>query len=161
VTVTIEGPLSVPASAAERVLRTLPRWFGIEESLLEYAQAATELPTFAAMGPDGVVGFLSLKQHFEQAWEVHCVAVEATHRGHGVGRALQTRAERWLVAQGAKLLQVKTLADSHSSTEYAQTREFYKRLGYVALEVFPGLWASHLPVLQLVKVLEASDRADR
>ena len=49
--------------------------------------------------------------------------------------------------------QVKTLAASHPSPEYAQTRAFYEALGYVPLEVFPTLWAAHLPVLQLVKAL--------
>jgi GNAT superfamily N-acetyltransferase len=149
----IEGPNPLPFEAAERILRTLPAWFGIEESLLEYAHTAMSLPTFVAVRPEGVVGFLSLQQHFAQAWEVHCVAVEAAHRSSGIGKALHAQAERWLASNGARVLQVKTLAASHPSQEYAQTRQFYGRMGYVPLEVFPELWAPHLPVLQLVKFL--------
>lgn len=51
------------------------------------------------------------------------------------------------------MLQVKTLAASHPSHEYALTRLFYERIGYVSLEVFPELWAPHLPVLQMVKFI--------
>ena len=70
-----------------------------------------------------------------------------------VWAALHTCIEQWLLARAARLLQVKTLADSHPSAEYAETRRFYASVGYVALEVFPTLWGPRLPVLQLVKAL--------
>ena len=148
-----EGPLTGVDSACERVLRSLPRWFGIEESLVEYARNTAHLPTFVAKDGDAIVGFLSLQQHFPQAWEVNCVAVHLAYRGQGLGRRLQTCAEEWLIGKGATILQVKTLADSHPSAAYAETRRFYQSLGYRPVEVFPTLWAAHLPVLQLVKVL--------
>jgi ribosomal protein S18 acetylase RimI-like enzyme len=89
-------------------------------------------------------------------WEVNCVAVDSEHRGQGRGARLHARAEEWLVDQGACTLQVKTLAESHPSTAYAETRKFYRALGFKPLEVFPTLWAPHLPVLQLVKVLPSA-----
>jgi GNAT superfamily N-acetyltransferase len=147
------GPSVHAEAQCEQVLRSLPLWFGIEEALLEYAQATTQLPTFAAVESEQVVGFVSLRQHFLKSWELHCIAVHADARCKGLGRAMHTHAEQWLAAQGAQLLQVKTLAASHPSPEYAQTRVFYERMGYVPLEVFPELWAPHLPVLQLVKRL--------
>jgi len=61
--------------------------------------------------------------------------------------------ERWLQERGVRFLQVKTLADSHPSKEYAETRAFYASLGYKPLEVFLTLWGPRLPVLQLVKYL--------
>ena len=152
----IDGPLTGIQSACERVLRTLPRWFGIEESLLEYAQNTGHLPTFVAKDKEAIVGFLSLQQHFAQSWEVNCVAVDLAYRGQGLGRRLQEAAEAWLVSSGATVVQVKTLAASHPSTAYAETRKFYEALGYVPLEVFPTLWEAHLPVLQLVKPLRSA-----
>ncbi|WP_409077220.1 GNAT family N-acetyltransferase [Rubrivivax gelatinosus] len=71
----------------------------------------------------------------------------------GVGRQLHRHAEHWLLAQGARHLQVKTVAAGHPSPEYAETRSFYKALGYEELEVFAGLWRPGLPVLQMIKVL--------
>lgn len=152
----IEGPLTGVESACERVLRTLPQWFGIEESLLEYARDTEQLPTFVAKHDGKIVGFLSLKNHFPGAWEVNCIAVDIEYRCQGLGRKLQTHAEEWLVGKDATLLQVKTLAESHPSAAYAETRKFYHSLGYLPLEVFPTLWADHLPVLLLVKVLPCS-----
>ena len=45
------------------VLRALPNWFGIEESLVHYGDEIEKLPTFLAHEAENVVGFVSLKQH--------------------------------------------------------------------------------------------------
>jgi GNAT superfamily N-acetyltransferase len=152
----IVGPVRECSAECERILRTLPLWFGQEESLLEYAQDAERYATFLVMQHGRAVGFVTLHEHFPQAWEVHCIAVQADHRGHGSGRGLQAGAEDWLVNKGVRLLQVKTLAASFPSEEYAQTREFYRAVGYLPLEVFPQLWQAGLPVLLLVKVLRST-----
>lgn len=150
----VRGPVTGVEADCERVLRTLPRWFGIEASLLEYARNTARLPTFVAEADGAVVGFLSLEQHAPRAWEVNCLGVDAAWRRQGIGRRLHDAAEAWLVGQRAQLLQVKTLSPSHPSPEYAETRQFYEAVGYLPLEEFPTLWAAHLPVLQLVKVLQ-------
>ena len=151
----IRGPLTGVVDECERVLRTLPLWFGHEESLMEYASNTARFQTFVAEENERVIAFLSLQCHFPASWEVNCVAVDAAHRNCGVGRSLQQRAEEWLNYQGARTLQVKTVAESHPSPEYAQTRKFYESVGYIPIEVFPTLWGIGLPVLQLVKVLNA------
>lgn len=152
----IDGPATGVAAECEAVLRTLPRWFGIESSLLSYVRDTEMLPTFAARAAGDLLGFLTLREHFPEAWEVHCIAVRASERGRGVGKALHLHVERWLAARGARVLQVKTMAAACPSPEYAQTRVFYSRIGYVALQEFPELWGPHLPVLQLVKWLPAA-----
>lgn len=151
----IIGPALDQRAACEQVLRSLPKWFGIEPALVMYADDTLRLPTFAAVEGARLIGFISLEQHFPQAWEVHCIAVHAEVRNQGQGRALMAHAEAWLVAQGATLLQVKTVAATSKSEAYALTRGFYARLGYQPLEVFPALWDAHNPALQLVKVLRA------
>ena len=152
----IDGPLTGIEDKCERVLRTLPDWFGIEESLLEYANATSHMPTFVIRQEEEIIGFLSLKEHFQKSWEVNCIAVDFGYRGQGLGRKLHQRAEFWLGSKGATTLQVKTLASSHPSKAYAQTRKFYCSLGYQPIEEFPNLWGAHLPVLQLVKVLASA-----
>ena len=57
------------------------------------------------------------------------------------------------ITQGARIPQVKTLAESHPSRHYAETRAFYESAGDLPMEVFPLLWQQGLPVLLLVKVL--------
>jgi GNAT superfamily N-acetyltransferase len=148
-----EGPHTGVAKDAERILRTLPMWFGIEEALQEYVQDTERLPTFVARDGQAIVGFLTVREHFPTAWEVHCLAVEAQTRNHGVGRSLHAHVESWLARKGVRYLQVKTISASSPSKEYAQTRAFYLAIGYQPLEEFPLLWAPRLPVLQLVKAL--------
>ena len=154
----VSGPVAFQAAHAERILRSLPRWFGIEEALGQYAADCDRFPTFIA-GEAEPVAFLTLREHFSESWEVHCIAVHASHRGSGIGRRLHHGVESWLQQQGARILQVKTLAATHPSPEYAQTRLFYEAMGYVQLEVFPNLWGPRLPVLQLVKSLSLRDDA--
>ena len=96
----------------------------------------------------GPVAGVSLRQHFPSSSEVDCIAVDAATRNQGVGRTLHARAEDWLVSQGARLLQVKTLAESHPSVGYAETRQFYAGIGYHPLEVFATLWAAELPLVK-------------
>ncbi len=153
------GLVSGASSDCERILRSLPRWFGIEESLLEYVRDSERFPTFLARVEGKPVAFVTVRQHFHHSWEVHCIVVEAAHRGSGIGRRLHEHVESWLQCQGAQVLQVKTLASSHPSPEYAETRGFYARLGYTPLEVHPALWGPKLPVLQLVKCLASVESA--
>jgi len=157
----LEGPVSGVSEQCENVLRTLPRWFGIESSLLQYVRDTATFPTFVAREPEQIIAFLTIREHFPEAWEVHCIAVHAAQRRHGVGRALHAHVERWLSDRGARVLQAKTIAETHPSPEYAETRRFYASVGYTALEMFPELWGPHLPVLQLVKVLPTTLAAVR
>ena len=118
-----------------------------------YADDTLRLPTFAALEGDEIAGFVSLMEHFPQAWEIHCMAVRAASRNAGIGRALVEHVEAWLTAKQVTLLQVKTVAATSPSPAYAQTREFYLRLGFQPVEVFPLLWSPRNPCLQLIKFL--------
>lgn len=149
----IIGPQVHRESECEAVLRTLPKWFGIEHALLMYARDSAVMPTFALTEAGGIVGFLTLREHFPSAWEIHCLAIRAEARGQGLGSRLLSHAEGWLGAHGVRFLQVKTVAATNPSRAYAQTREFYARRGFTPIEVFPTLWDSHNPALQCIKVL--------
>ncbi len=120
----ITGPVQHRQDELEAILRTLPEWFGIEESLMAYARDTLELPTFVVELGQHALGFISLREHFRVSWEVSCMAVAAEARGRGLGTALLEHAERWAISQGARYLQVKTLAASHPSPEYRETRAF-------------------------------------
>jgi GNAT superfamily N-acetyltransferase len=148
------GPTLDRSVDCERILRTLPQWFGIEAALRGYVDDASRLPTLLLESATRAVAFATIREHFPQSWEIHCIAVEASHRGQGLGRELHGHVEQWLREKDALMLQVKTLAPAHPSTEYACTREFYASVGYVPLEVFPTLWGERLPVLQLVKRID-------
>jgi len=149
----IVGPALEREQEIEDILRSLPRWFGIEKALLMYVADSTTRPTFAAEVNGRLAGFITLTRHFPQSWEVHCIAVAAQHRNAGIGSALLAHAEQFVRGQGAKVLQVKTVADTSPSPEYAETRKFYEARSFTALEIFPELWNARNPALQLVKLL--------
>ena len=151
----IIGPDLQRVPECEAILRTLPKWFGIEHALLMYARDSASMPTFGVLQDDRLLAFLTLHEHFPRAWEIHCVAVAADARGQGHGSHLLAHAEAWLANRGVSLLQVKTVAASSPSVEYAETRAFYERRGFQPLEVFPELWDARNPALLCVKVLRA------
>jgi hypothetical protein len=57
------------------------------------------------------------------------------------------------VNNGYSYLTVKTLDASAEYEPYEQTRAFYKKMGFVPLEVFKTLWNKENPCLFLVKKL--------
>ena len=152
----IIGPNLDRAADCEAVLRSLPMWFGIERALLMYVRDTAGMPTFAVSDGPTLVGFLTLREHFPEAWDIHCVAIRADARGQGHGSRLLSHAEEWLLKRGVRFLQVKTVAATSPSKEYAETREFYSRRGFTPIEVFPTLWDPHNPALQYIKALNAA-----
>jgi len=140
--------------AVERLLRSLPDWFGIEESLKEYVEDARSKPTYLAVDPPSneVLGALLVTQHNRESAEIHLLAVSPEHHRQGVGRALVAAFEGDMRTAGVKVLQVKTLGPSRPDEAYARTLRFYLALGYIPLEEIHGLWAEN-PCLILVKTL--------
>ena len=161
----IRGPLLGQGEAAERILRALPGWFGIEASVLDYVRAAEELETFVALvdrpacgrrdevRPDEVIGFVTLRETSTDAMELHVMGVLPTWHRRGIGRALVERAASHARAEGCSLLHVKTLAPDHPDPGYAATRAFYASVGFRPLEVLPQLWGPENPCLLLVRPL--------
>jgi GNAT superfamily N-acetyltransferase len=141
------------ASAAEAIMRALPGWFGFEEPLVAYAEAAKTLPTLVAREGARDVGFLTIKQHTPQSSEILAMGVLPELHRRGIGRALIEAAVDVLDASRTCLLQVKTLGPSHPSESYARTRLFYETLRFVGLEETTAIWGPDNPCLIMVKTL--------
>ncbi|CAE6915973.1 Acetyltransferase (GNAT) domain [Vibrio sp. B1ASS3] len=47
----------------ESVLRTLPKWFGREDSLIEYVSEIDSLDTYTAWDGNEIIGFFSVNYH--------------------------------------------------------------------------------------------------
>jgi GNAT superfamily N-acetyltransferase len=138
---------------AERLMRDLPEWFGIEESILEYVAAARRLPTLVARDGSGDgIGILLLERHFPEAAEIHLMAVAGSWHRRGVGRALVRLAESIVRGDGGAMLSVKTLGPSHPDVGYGLTRAFYQACGFLPIEELDDLWPGN-PCLILVKPL--------
>jgi N-acetylglutamate synthase-like GNAT family acetyltransferase len=116
------------------LLHALPEWFGIEESVRAYVNAARTLPTVAAQVDGEIVGVCLVRRHTLVAAEIELLAVRRDLHRAGVGRRLVERAVVDLTSTGVKLLQVKTLGPSGEPEEYARTRAFYEAIGFLPLE---------------------------
>lgn len=137
----------------DSILRALPEWFGIEESIVQYTKHAGEMPFYAAFDGDSPIGFIAVKAHNPFTAEVYVMGVLGGCHRLGVGTALMNRVEKHCVAGGFKFLTVKTLDSSAASEHYERTRRFYNKMGFLPLEVFPLLWDEANPCLFLVKHL--------
>jgi len=151
-------------ATVDRLLRSLPQWFGIDSAIAEYVVRAHELPTYLAWPAPGLavpdlepqpVGVLLAVRHFPESAEIHLMAVEPAMRRRGIGQALVEAVEADLVADGVELLQVKTLGPSLPDAGYSQTRKFYVHMGFRPLEEIPDLWPGN-PCLIMVKALRPS-----
>lgn len=141
-------------------MRSLPEWFGIESSIVAYAQAMERMESYVAMDGATVVGFIAIDSRSDVASEIHVLAVARPYHGAGTGRALVEHVERLLIARGIEYLQVKTLGPSRPNEHYARTRGFYERMGFRPLEE-NALWGDVNPCLIMVKHLSCGPRARR
>jgi len=150
---TVSGPHFGTSSMCTPILRSLPEWFGIEESILQYSSGIEHLPTFLAKTSENIIGFLSIKQHNPYSAEILVMGVHPEVQRHGIGRALLNATQEWLRQQGVEYLQVKTLGPTNDDPNYAKTRDFYEAVGFRPLEELQQIWDEHNPCLILVKRL--------
>src|ERR1700712_1125149 len=137
----------------DSLLRSLPEWFGIDSSILEYVAASKRLPTILASDDAREpVGILLHERHFPTSAEIHLMAMRRGWHRRGVGAALVAAAQRLAEADGVKILSVKTLGPSHPDLGYADTRTFYLASGFQPVEELHGLWGD-TPCLLMVKPL--------
>jgi len=136
----VQGPFLGKSDICEPILRSLPQWFGVEQSNIQYLKDIETLPTFLASIDGKVVGFLTINRHNEYAAEIHIMGVHPEVHRRGIGRSLIARVEEFLQHQGIEYWQVKTLGPSHPDKNYAKTRAFYMAMGFRPLEEFKELW---------------------
>lgn len=151
--ITVESPSIHCGKVCEPILRALPEWFGIEESLVQYVKDADTMPTMLVKDGENVIGFLTIKMHFPESADIHCLGIHPDYHRKAVGRLLIQELERYLRSQEVKILQVKTVSEDRDCKAYAKTRQFYLAVGFIPLEVFPTLWDESNPCLLLVKPL--------
>ena len=135
------------------ILRALPDWFGIPEAVDDYAKDVVSMPMWGASVGGRTVGFVALAVHTPFAGEIHVMGVEREFHGGGIGRALIEAGQAHLRASRHRYLTVKTLSPRRESAQYAATRAFYERVGFVPLEEFPDLWGPANPCLMMIKSL--------
>jgi ribosomal protein S18 acetylase RimI-like enzyme len=125
------------AEACDAVVLSLPYHFGDEGGRAECARAVRTQEGLVAVEEGEIVGFLTLARHDLRSAEITWMAVHAERRRHGIGRRLIERAVEDLSRDGVQLLSLLTVSDSEpeerESDNYADTRAFYRALGFIPL----------------------------
>lgn len=140
----------------DTVLRNLPEWFGIEESIQEYVQGVKSSHFIAVCIGNIPIGFISLIEHNKYTSEVYVLGILSEFHSKGIGRKLMLKAEEYLLYNNKKFLTVKTLSGSHPDKHYEKTRSFYKTIGFYPIEEFKMLWGKANPCLLMLKELGRS-----
>ncbi|MCL1997188.1 MAG: GNAT family N-acetyltransferase [Turicibacter sp.] len=147
------------AAYTEQILRMLPDWFGIEESLQEYVKTVHNLPFWAAFVEadegenvgDICVGFFTLKIHYGRTGDIYCCGVNPNYHGKGIGTLLFAELEKFCVAENCEYIIVKTLSEIVQNPHYLQTKKFYQKLGFVELLTLTEMWDERNPCLIMIK----------
>jgi N-acetylglutamate synthase-like GNAT family acetyltransferase len=146
----VRGLTSADISQCVAVLRELPPWFGIEESILDYARDLETLDGYVAVQDGEVVGFVGLKRYGAHSIEINVIGVRPAHRGGGIGTALLAHVEADATTSETRLLHMKTLAPSHADPNYSETRAFWEARGYLPMDAHL-LWGPENPCQVMVK----------
>jgi ribosomal protein S18 acetylase RimI-like enzyme len=146
---------------ADSILRKLPEWFGNEAAIQEYARSAREYAFFAAFAKGVCIGFFSGKIHYGRAGDIYVCGVAPDFQGRGIGRRLYEELERYFVENNCEYVIVKTLSEMNSDKNYAETRKFYRKMGFKELLTLSEMWDENNPCLIMIKNLALSlSRAD-
>lgn len=117
----------------------------------------TDLPKQLVYGifkNNELIGFVSYEKFNSKVIELAWMAVNRNFQNKGLGTKLVKESLRDL-AKKYKICKVKTLAETYKDAGYAKTRNFYKKLGFISLEIiqpFPG-WTKNNPCQIFVKHL--------
>lgn len=100
-----------------------------------------EKPFYVVLSGNNVIGFAVLTKKSSEIMEISWMAVKKDKQGRGAGSSLLDRIVHDCRSCGIKLLEVKTLSESVKYLPYEATRKFYRKNGFIALEIgirYPG-----------------------
>ncbi len=135
------------------IAKTLPEYFS-EQGLKAMEKDLEQGDLFGVYEGNEMIGFVVYKELSPEAIEMAWLGVKKEYQGRGIGKKLVQESVRQIEKQ-YKVCQVKTLSETHPDEGYAKTRNFYKQLGFIALETiqpYPG-WSKEDPCQIFVKCL--------
>jgi ribosomal protein S18 acetylase RimI-like enzyme len=110
---------------------------------------------YGAFIEEELAGFITYKESNEDVIEITWLAVLPKYRNMGIGTKLVKQTLEDLKRK-YKVCEVKTLAETHPDPGYVKTRSFYKKLGFVSLEIitpYPG-WSDDNPCQIFIRFLQ-------
>ena len=139
------------ATICNYILRSLPDWFGVEESIVDYVAQVRLMSFCTAFDGEKPIGFVAIKIHSIYTAEVCVMGVLAEYHRQGIGEQLIKWCENYCRQSKKEFLTVKTLDETREDEGYSKTRKFYLKMDFRPLEVFPLLWGEDNPCLFMAK----------
>jgi len=137
----------------KNIIEKLPKWFGIPQSNNEYCEGVKEYLFYKIIVSNDVIGFVSIKFNYETIAEIYVMGILCEYHRRGIGTYIIKHITSKLKKMGIKYLEVKTLDESRESGEYKQTRLFYKKVGFIPIDVLKNEWGKDNPCLIMIKKL--------
>ncbi|OGS46936.1 MAG: hypothetical protein A3K66_04855 [Euryarchaeota archaeon RBG_16_67_27] len=129
------------APAILLLARSLDKWFN-QEGLEKMSRDLVSHGGFVAVREDRVLGFVTWAPSDDETANLTWMGVAEDLQRTGIGRALVKALVRGLRARGVHTLEVSTVADSVDYEPYAQTRHFYRAMGFVDHRVDPKYYGT-------------------
>jgi ribosomal protein S18 acetylase RimI-like enzyme len=140
------------ADVCDAIIAGLPDWFGDEQGIADCAAAVRSHDGLVSEDAGTVAAFLTWQTVADGAAEITWMAVRAGARRRGHGRLLMEQLAVRLRSAGVRVLHVKTLSSRESYTPYAETRAFYRAMGFTEIEEL-DIWGEGNPAVLLSKRL--------
>ena len=136
------------------VLTDLPEWFGIPESVTEYIEESSKMVYYACFDNEDPVGLLAINTTSECTAEIYVMGIKKKYHRRGIGKQLFEKCMKWCKDNGYEFLQVKTLDSANPDKYYAETRKYYRAMGFKPFETFKTLWDPSNPCLVMIMNVE-------
>jgi ribosomal protein S18 acetylase RimI-like enzyme len=137
----------------DKVLHSLPDWFGIESAILDYIKGVGEGVFISAYIDGKSVGFASMHETSVYADEIYVMGILKENHRMGIGRRMIEICSEECRKNEKMFLLVKTISERLDDPFYKNTREFYKAAGFLELEELPTLWGENNPCLNMIKLI--------
>ena len=136
------------------IMNALTEWFGPKEDIEKKSLIHRDYTFFAVYYNKKPIGFAALKIHNKFTIDIYNMGILEEYQLKGIGKKLLIEIEKYCKKNNFKYLTVKTLDSSCKYKPYEKTRSFYKKAGFIPLEVFKNFWNEDNPCLFMVKNIE-------
>ncbi|MFH0937240.1 MAG: GNAT family N-acetyltransferase [Candidatus Daviesbacteria bacterium] len=144
---------SADAEKAYQIAQTLPGYFNAQ-GLKDIKKSTRDEILYGAYIGEEMIGFVTYEEENQYVVELSWVAILEKYQGQNIGTKLVQDSLKE-VGKFYKICKVKTLAETQPDSGYEKTRNFYKKLGFIPLEIidpYPD-WGKDSPCQIFVKVI--------
>jgi ribosomal protein S18 acetylase RimI-like enzyme len=142
------------AEEALKIAKSLHGTFFNEEGMEEIKKAVKEEVLYGIFEDEKMIGFITFKEVNNEVVEISWMGLLPDYQSKGLGsKMLEESLNK--VKGDYKVCEVKTLADTKPDPDYEKTRSFYRKHGFIGLNVihpYPG-WGERNPCQIFVKFL--------